>query len=57
MLGSRAPTRGAWGHSTARVPQAPHKAPLSDVPKGGPRGTWPLPERPQGAPQAPKYVF
>ena len=29
----------------------------SDVPKGGARGPWPLPERPQGAPQATKYFF
>ena len=34
------------------------RPPTSDVPKGGgARGPWPLPERPQGAPQAPKYFF
>ena len=26
-------------------------------PRGGPQGPWPLSERPQGAPQAPKYFF
>ena len=29
----------------------------SNVPKGGARGPCPLPECPQGAPQAPKYFF
>ena len=34
---------------------ADHVSRSSDVPKGGPRGPWPFPERPQGAPQAPEY--